>query len=242
MKRNTTIALFYTGVAVISIAILGLAFFLRSRFPKPDMSTVINVGKETVPYMFPIANDLTATTQEGKTVKLSDLKGKVWIAAEFFAVCPHCAVRNGEELRKIYDEFGKHPDFQIVCISVDPENDKQEKLADYAKALGAETKNWWFLNAGDTKATHTYLEKELKFFGIRERTEPLDIETNGRYSHDLGFLLVDRDFRVIGKWPLADARSEEASKRDPELYQRLKKELFDRIRAELEKNESPGIR
>ena len=43
------------------------------------------------------------------------------------------------------------------------DNDKQEQLADYAKALSADSRNWWFLNAGDTKATHTYLEKELKF-------------------------------------------------------------------------------
>lgn len=241
MKRNTTIALFYTGIAVISIAIISIAFYLRSQLPKPDMASIVNAGKETVPQWFDIGADLTAINQEGQNVKLSDLKGKVWIAAEFFAICPHCAVRNGEELRKIYDEFRNHPDFQIVCISVDPENDKQEKLADYATALGAETKNWWFLNAGDAKTTHEYLEKELKFFGIRERQDPADIEANGKYSHDLGFLLVDRDFRVIGKWPLADARSEEARKIDPALYERLKKELFDRIRMELEKNETPGI-
>jgi protein SCO1/2 len=241
MKRNTTITLFYTGVAVISAAILGLAFYLRSQYPEPDMSSVVNVGKETTDRWFEIGTDLTATNQDGKTVKLSDLKGKVWIAAEFFAICPHCAVRNGEELKKIEAEFGSHPDFHITCISVDPDNDKQEQLADYAKALSADSKNWWFLNAGDTKSTHDYLEKELKFFGIRERTDPADIEANGRYAHDLGFLLVDREFRVIGKWPLADARSEEARKLDPNLYQKLKKEMFDRIRMELEKNETPGI-
>ena len=52
---------------------------------------------------------------------------------------------------------------------------------------------------------------------------------------------MDRDFRVIGKWPLADARSEEAKARDPLLYQKLKDELFNRIRSELAKNETPGI-
>lgn len=233
MKRNSTIALFYSGVTLICIGILSLAFYLRSQLPKPDMAAIVNVGKETANQWFPIARDLSAINQEGKPIKLSDLRGKVWIAAEFFAICPHCAVRNGEELRKIYDEFKDHPDFHITCISVDPENDHQEKLADYATALSADTKNWWFLNAGDAKITHTYLEQELKFFGIRERTDPADIEANGRYSHDLGFLLVDRDFRVIGKWPLADARSEEARKRDPELYEKLKNEMFDRIRAEL---------
>lgn len=234
MKRNTTIALFYTGVAVISAAILGTAFYLRSQLPKPDMASIVNVGKEIAPNWFAIAEDLSAINQDGENVKLSDLKGKVWIAAEFFAICPHCAVRNGEELRKIYDAFKDHPDFQIVCISVDPENDKQQKLSDYATALGADSKNWWFLNAGDVETTHEYLEQQLKFFGIRERSDPLDIETNGRYAHDLGFLLVDRDFRVIGKWPLADARSEQARKDTPELYEQLKKELFDRIRMELE--------
>jgi cytochrome oxidase Cu insertion factor (SCO1/SenC/PrrC family) len=241
MNRKSTIALFYTGVALISAAILCTAFYLRSRLPKPDVAAIVDAGRESTSEWFEIGRDLEAVNQEGKKVKLSDLRGKVWIAAEFFAVCPHCAVRNGEELRKIYDEFRGHPDFHIVCITVDPENDKQEKLADYAKALGADTRNWWFLNAGDQKTTHEYLEKELKFFGVRERSDPLDIEANGRFAHDLGFLLVDREFRVIGKWPLADARSEEARQRDPGLYQKLRDDLFQRIHNELEKNESPGI-
>jgi protein SCO1/2 len=241
MKRTTTIALFYTGVAAISVAIISLAMWLRPGLNTPYQAPMIDIGKEAAPQWFEISKDLSAVNQDNQPVKLSDLRGKVWVVAEFFAICPHCAVRNGEELRKLYDEFGKHPDFHITCISVDPENDKQEKLADYAKALSADSKNWWFLNAGDAKTTHEYLEKELKFFGIRERTDPLDIEANGKYAHDLGFILVDRDFKVIGKWPLADARSEEGKKLDPNLYQKLKDELFGRIRAELEKNETPGI-
>lgn len=243
MTRKTTIALFYTGVAVISVGIVSLAMRLRPGLSNTYQApSIINSGRETAEQWFPIEKDLAAVNQENQPVKLSDLRGKVWIIAEFFAICPHCAVRNGEELRKIYDEFKSDPNFQIVCVSVDPENDKQERLADYAKALGAETKNWWFLNAGDAKTTHEYLEKELKFFGIRERTEPLDIEANGKYSHDLGFILVDRDFRVVGKWPLADARSDEAKKRDPEMYQRMKDELFGRIRSELKKSQPATTR
>ena len=241
MKRTPTLVLFYTGVAVVCIGIVAIAMFLRPGLTNTYQMPAIDTGKETASQWFEIGKDLAAVNQDNQKVKLSDLRGKVWIVAEFFAICPHCAVRNGEELRKLYDEFGSHPDFHITCISVDPENDRQEKLADYAKALNADTKNWWFLNAGDAKATHTYLEQELKFFGIRERTDPLDIEANGKFAHDLGFILVDRDFKVIGKWPLADARSEEGKKLDPKLYQKLKDELFARIRLELDKNESPGI-
>lgn len=232
-KRTTTIAVFYTAVALLSAAILGLAFFLRSRLPEPDIVQIVDSGKEEPGTWFEIGRDLEGYQQEGREVKLSDLRGKVWVAAEFFAVCPHCAVRNGEELHKIYEEFKGHPDFHIVCISVDPENDTQEKLADYGEALSADPSRWWFMNAGDTEKTHEYLEKELKFLGVRERTDPADIEANGRYSHDLSFLLVNREMEVIGKWPLADARSPEARERDPGLYERLKNEMFDRVRKEL---------
>jgi hypothetical protein len=91
------------------------------------------------------------------------------------------------------------------------------------------------------KETHEYLEKELGFFAIRERTDPADAESNGRFAHDMGILLVDREWNVVGKWPLADARSEEGRKQDPELYEKLKKQLRDRLSEELEKNETAGI-
>lgn len=239
MKRTTTIALFYTGVALVSAAILAIAFTIRSRLPQPDMASIVDAGKETVFDWYPLRNDLEAVHQDGGKVKLSDLRGKVWIAAQFFAVCPHCAVRNGAELRKLYDEFKDHPDFHIVCITVDPVNDQQDKLREYAQALSADTADWWFLNAGDEATTHRYLEKEMKFFAIKERTDPADIEANGRFSHDLGFLLVDRDMQVIGKWPLADARSDTMRKLDPGAYDRLQAEMYARIRSELGEKTNP---
>lgn len=250
MNRKTTIALFYTGVALVSTVILGLAFVVNSRIQrqKPDAAQqtgpkVSNVGKERPEEWFNINFDLEAVNQVGDEVKLSDLRGKVFLIAQFFAVCPHCAVRNGEELHQLRETFGEHPDFHIVCISVDPESDDQERLQSYAEALGASPENWWFLNAGSMKDTHEYLENELKFFAVRERTDPVDIETNGRFAHDLGFLLVNRDFKVIGKWPLADAREQARSESpgpfDPDMYQRLKDDLYRTIREQLE---SPGSR
>lgn len=240
MTPKSKIILLYAGVAVISAAIIGTAMYVRSGLRKSDPQLVANAGRQTEQEWFPIQRDLTGVNQAGEQVKLSDLKGKVWIVAEFFAICPHCAQRNGAELRAIYDEFKANPDFQIVCISVDPKQDSVERLKEYAAALGADSKNWWFVNAGDEKATHDYMEKELKFFGIRERTNPSDIEANGRFSHDLAFMMVDRNWQVVGKWPLAEARSEEARQRQPELYETLKADLYGRLRAELGKPSSSG--
>jgi cytochrome oxidase Cu insertion factor (SCO1/SenC/PrrC family) len=212
-------------------------FFIVPRIQAKGKSAeaFLNVGKQVEQEWYSIEKDLVATNQAGEKVKLSDLRGKVWVVAEFFAVCPHCAVRNGTELRAIYDKFKDHPDFHIVCISVDPKEDNIEKLKDYGTALGADVKNWWFLNAGDEKETHEYLERTMKFFKIEHRTDPADIESNGRFSHDMGLILVGSNFNVIGKWPLADARSEEGRKLNPGNYEKLKKEMFDKISTELEK-------
>ena len=241
MTRTTTIALFYSGVAVICVGIVATSMYLRKGLFDPyQVPLVIDTGKETAPNWFPIDKDLTGINQDNKPVKLSDLRGKVWLVAEFFAVCPKCAVRNGTELRMIYDEFKANPDFHITCVSIDPENDNVEKLGDYGKALGADSKNWWFFNAGDAKTTHDYMEHTLKFMGIRSRVDPLDIEANGKYLHDMAFTLVDRDFNVIGKWNLVGSKSEEGQATIPGLYQKDKDALFSRIRLELAKNKSTG--
>lgn len=239
MTKTTTLTLFYAGVALVCAAILALVNFLILPGLKTKGAETIdfaNVGQQRQEAWFPIGKDLVATNQAGETVKLSDLRGKVWVVAEFFAVCPHCAVRNGKELREIYDAFKDHPDFHIVCISVDPQQDDVEKLKDYAEALGADSKNWWFLNAGDEKATHEYLEKTLKFLGVRERTDPAQIEANGRFEHDMGLLAVSRDFSTFGKWDLAFQRSELGT---PEGYKSVKSAMMTRLREELDKKIEP---
>jgi protein SCO1 len=239
MTKTTTLTLFYAGVALVCAAILALVNFLILPGLKTKGAETIdfaNVGRQRQEAWFPIGKDLVATNQAGETVKLSDLRGKVWVVAEFFAVCPHCAVRNGKELREIYDAFKDRPDFHIVCISVDPQQDGVEKLKDYAEALGADSKNWWFLNAGDEKATHEYLEKTLKFLGVRERTDPAQIEANGRFEHDMGLLAVSRDFSTFGKWDLAFQRSELGT---PEGYKSVKSAMMTRLREELDKKIEP---
>lgn len=241
MTDRGKIALIYGSVAVISALIIGGGIYLGNKVPDQPLPDYSHIGGEQPETFFQLEKDFSGVNQAAKEVKLSDLKGKVWIVAEFFAVCPHCAVRNGQELKSIYDEFKDHPDFHMVCISVDPTTDTPERLIDYAKALGADAEDWWFMSHPNEKETHEYLEKELKFFAIRERTDPADAQSNGRFAHDMGITLVDREWNVIGKWPLADARSEEGRKQDPELYEKLKKQLYDRLHEELDKNETPGI-
>jgi protein SCO1/2 len=230
MNRTTKIAGIYALTAVACVAILWTAFWVRDGLIEREKPFVVNAGAEPVDTLFAIERDFEATNQAGEPVKLSQLKGKVFVVAEFFAVCPHCAVRNGQELRGLLDEFGGDANFHLTCISIDPETDNVERLKDYAAALNADPKQWWFLTNGNNAAAHEYMEGTMKFFKIKQRIDPADIESNGRYAHDLGLALVNKNFEVVGKWPLADAR-----KTDPALYETLKREMYEKIRAELRK-------
>lgn len=228
MNYKAKVALIYTGVAVLSAGILAASLFLNTRPKVPEASGLIqHAGSDRPDMWFPIEGDLELVNQVGEKVKLSQLRGKVWIAAEFFAVCPMCATRNGSDMREFYQKYGSNPDFQIVCISVDPKEDNQERLKDYAKALGADAKNWWFLT-GDEKETHTFLTEKMKFLKIMERTDPIERQSLGRYSHDLGLVVVNRDMQVIGKRDLAWAKEQ-----NHDIYEEFKGYLHERIESAL---------
>jgi cytochrome oxidase Cu insertion factor (SCO1/SenC/PrrC family) len=230
MKQTSKIVSIYAATIVASAAILYAAFWVRDGITEREKPFVVNTGADQQETLFPIANDLEATNQAGEVVKLSDLKGKVWVVAEFFAICPHCALRNGQELRELLNAFSSDPNFHLVCVSIDPETDNVERLKEYAAALNADPKQWWFLTTGDNAKAHGYMEGTLKFFKVKERTDPADIESNGKFAHDLGLALVNENFEVVGKWPLADAR-----KTDPALHETLKQDMYQKIRKELAK-------
>ncbi|WP_367874427.1 SCO family protein [Luteolibacter sp. Populi] len=236
MTRRNKLILLYLSVAVLCSTFIALMVVVGRNIDATEkQDPFVNSGREEIFEWFPISTDLAGTNQDGEEIRLSSSRGKVTVINEFFTLCPTCMFRSGIELLELYDTFKDDPNFLMVSISIDPSNDSPGNMRHYARNLGAGSRNWWFLNAGDARFTHDYLEKELKFFAIRERTDPLEIEALGRYSHDMGYLLVNPGFTVIGKWPLFEAGSEEARSRDPHLYQHVKDELYRRIREELAK-------
>lgn len=232
--RGKIIAI-YGCVAAFSAAFVGGMMYLGKQVPDQPQPVAVDTGAAKEEKFFPITKDFGGMIQSGEEVNLSHLKGKVWVVSEFFAVCPLCGERNGKDLYELSKAFRDDPDFRVVCISVDPETDTLERLKEYGKNLDADPARWWFMSHPNQQETHDYLEQELKFFKIRERTDKLERDINGRYAHDMGIILVDRDFNVVGKYPLFDADSAEGRKLDPQNYDRLKKELMDRIRVELDK-------
>lgn len=199
MTDKGKIALIYIVVAVVSVLILSITYFIRNEAVKPELVT-----PELKPLMM-LEKDLVLTNQDGKEVHLFELKGKVWAFAQFYATCPMCAKRNAQGLKDLYQKFKDEPDFMLVCITVNPEDDTPEKMKSYAKSLGADTSNWWFLT-GDPKALKDYMLNEMKYDPIQKREDPEEAAAKGALAHNMSIALYNREMSMIGRRDLYHAQ------------------------------------
>jgi len=200
MTDQKKIKLIYAGVAVISIAIFGMSWFLTTlrKENRDQGDPIVDAGKEEVSEIKVLETDLELERQDGSKVKISDLHDKVWLAVQFYVSCPMCAERNAEHLLKVYREFKDDPNFRVICFSVDPDDDTPEKQQEIRELLDVDVANWWFLET-ERKALWDYMRNEMLFGDIRERTEPIEAAAKGKWAHDLG-IQVYRGDTMITKW------------------------------------------
>jgi len=201
MTDKKKIQLIYLGVAAICAMILGVSFWLttlRGKLREDNAPIVEGAGKEEAGDLWELEKDLDLVKQDGAAVKISDLKNKVWVAAQYYTSCPMCAARNANSLLGVYNEYENEEDFQVVCFSVDPEEDTLEKLQEMTKSLSVDPSNWWFVKA-EREPLLQYMRHEMKFGDIRERKDPIEAAAKGKWSHDLG-ILVFRGNTLVKKW------------------------------------------
>lgn len=212
MTDKKKITLIYVVVGLITVLILGMSFFLVSlkRKQKDQGPPMTDVGKEEVQVLNILRTDIELERQSGEKVMISEMKDKVWVAAQFYAACPMCAKRNQGPLLEIYNDFKDDDDFMVACLSVDPENDTAESLTNMREVLKLQKEDWWFLKA-NRKELWKYMEEEMKFPRIEERFEPIHIAQKGRWAHDIGLQLY-LGTSLVHKWdtdePLDDLRAE----------------------------------
>jgi protein SCO1/2 len=88
--------------------------------------------------------DFTLTERSGKTIRWSDLSGKVRIVSFFFSSCPANCLRQNMQVHDVEQAYvGKG----VTCVSItcDPDIDSPERLAEYAVKLNATPNQWLFL-------------------------------------------------------------------------------------------------
>lgn len=200
MTDSAKIKIIYSIVAVVSLLILGLSWFLTT-LKKEQLSereSIIDQGKIELEELNTLSSFIELERQDGTPFSIEELNDKVWLAVQFYAECPMCAQRNASELLTLYREFQNNPNFRVVCLSVDPESDDQEKLQEVRDLLEVDPKNWFFVKAQREKLWQ-YMRNEMLFADIRERKEPAEIAAKGKWAHDLGIQLY-RGNVLLAHW------------------------------------------
>ena len=138
--------------------------------PRPEM---LKPGQE-VP-------DFAMTTQEGKTLKLSDLRGEVVVLTFIYTRCPmpeFCPAMDAkfaELSRRISAVPSRSGAVRLLSVSFDPEHDTPEVLAAHAARRGARPPLWTF-----AVATHDELARVAGPLGLSYAAGTREIEHNLR--------------------------------------------------------------
>lgn len=163
---------------IIPIVIIVLLFFgigIGISYFKNNLYTVMRVPH------------FELTNQNNRKITDKDMLGKVYLVEFFFSKCPTiCPVMN-TNMRYIEDEIDS-PDFGIISISIDPENDTPESLKQHAEKIGVKSPNWHFLTGN-----RTYIGNLADQFDIYVGDEE---DKSENLNHSGMIALVDKDGNI----------------------------------------------
>ena len=210
VRIHTSIWVFLIVFAIASLAVPGCN---RTRQES---------GVYPVTYHPAILPNVVLTDQHGQSVTVASLKGKPVLFDFIYTSCPGPRQLLTQHMKLIANKLG--PDLGskvlLVSVTVDPDRDRPTRLLDYARALNANVKGWYFL----TGSTNQIDELMHAFRIDRSR------DNDGEINHILGYFLVGPDGHEIvdysqGVDPGKPARDAEEAATENTLIGRLSADL-----------------
>jgi protein SCO1/2 len=132
---------------------------------QPDLDTLPPAVPELEPGQ-PVP-DFEMTTQDGNSLRLIDLRGKVVVLTFIFTRCPQpefCPMMD-RKFAALADRVARSPEradrVRLLSVSFDPEHDSPEVLAAHAGRVGASPPLWTF-----AVASHDELAKVAQPLGL----------------------------------------------------------------------------
>jgi cytochrome oxidase Cu insertion factor (SCO1/SenC/PrrC family) len=204
--------------ALVIVAILGLigaAVWKKSQgkgaaAPQPQMPPEPEAGpvaaSKDLPVLF-VLSDFSLKDHTGRAVSLADFRGKVWIANFIFTRCSGMCLVTNESMSILDKELKDRPEIQLVSFSMDPDFDKPEVLAEFAKTRGNRSPRWFFLT-GTKDDIHT-LTRENFHLTVKDSLNP-----DEPIIHSDLFALVDAKGQIRGYYSGVTPDKVEALGRD----------------------------
>jgi protein SCO1/2 len=135
--------------------------------------------------------DFRMGASDGREVTLASLAGAPFVLDFVFTSCTGPCPAMSDSMGRLQHDLAGTP-VRLVSVSVDPETDTPERLAEYGAARGADPERWSFLR-GDEAAV-TALATSVLLPAARNP----DVDPGLRVAHSSRFVVVDGSGRVRG--------------------------------------------
>jgi cytochrome oxidase Cu insertion factor (SCO1/SenC/PrrC family) len=186
---------------------------------------------ERPPFIHRAEGDLILTERDGREVRLSELRGKVILAAWVFTRCPRGCAGVVAKMKKLSEEYANRDDIHFIAFALDPE-DTPEMLKAFAEQVGiAPAAPWWLVN-GDPVKVREYMVRQLKFRPVQNMPEGDRLSPEDKYMHDLRVALIDHQGNVRRLADVVNADPEVADYWDQKLRRELDIVLKEKARDE----------
>lgn len=181
MPRNIRITLALVFL-LLAAGVVGTQLWQRYQLQHPALPELGSVPR------------LSLTTSTHRPFTENDFKGKVTITDFIFTSCAGpCPYMSGQ-MQQLQTTLHEEPSIQFVSVSVDPETDTPEVLAEYGERFGAISGKWIFL---------TGQKKEI-YDAIRDGFHLAIADDENTISHSTKFVLIDKEGRIRGYYDSED--------------------------------------
>lgn len=175
------------GLAFAASIVLVVAFGKGNYRPLPVLGSVA---------------DFQLTDSAGRPYGPGRLEGQVTIADFFFTSCKGICPTLTQQMGSLQRRFEGSHNFQLLSITVDPENDTPETLTSFAADNHLQLDNWAFVT-GPREAIRQLLIDQLKI-GLPD--DPL--------THSDRLVLLDTKLQIRGYYSLSDPDSLQQLRKD----------------------------
>ncbi|MES2438892.1 MAG: hypothetical protein V4584_07490 [Verrucomicrobiota bacterium] len=146
--------------------------------------------RPAVIYRITPERDLRMLRQDGKTVDLVDLRGKVIAVNVISLRDPQVSERSLAVMKRLSGARAATGDLHLVSLILDPMPAEKllPTLTETAAAKGMTLPQWW-LGSNEPKTLHKFIKNELK-------ANIYPHETTGKWEYDSSIVLIDKNGHV----------------------------------------------
>ena len=209
MKHSSIRYLLLAVLVLVLAGVLGTAYWTRIGTQPSQGQSKDERPLEGLKKSFGTVPDFSLIERSGKPLKLSDLRGKVWIVNFIYTNCTDTCLLQSAEMAKLQTAVAEREDVRLVSISVDPERDTPEALSRYAERFKADPDRWLFLTGGSEEIYRLAQEGFLLSAVPVSTISGVDISGVDRNAviHSSRFILVGLQGRIRGYYDSGDTEA-----------------------------------